>query len=750
MPETNFPNKGDDKKISLSNSEFGRFDRAFAARIQKEHPKIWGAGGNTRGNGAWKLYQRALDGDDAAAVVDWIKEREAWAARHYKDGSQFPGASANVSNIGGVVAAMKWGVVLQIGEKTMKDTINEVVDKQDDERAETPEIENRDAYNCTGSTCEIRMSDDEPTIVGYAALYNSPTQIGSFREVIKPGAFDDVVDGDVRMLINHDPNQVVARTTSGTLKLSVDERGLKYEAKPGSQTYSRDLVESIQRGDISGSSFAFTVKPDGQEWNDDRTERSIFRVESLAEVSAVVFPAYEQSSVSVRSENTAEQENTADQQKNSNPKPKHSMSLETNEIRRRMSELNERTEALNNAIESDGRQAFAEEQRELDDISTEYDRLTEKLKRAEQVERQRAALAVSGGASKSDVREAREMNRRFSLSKAVMEAAHGNLSGVEAEWNQTAQNEARASGAVLEGNFAIPEMAFRADEAGVFGATAYDSPNVAGDQTATGSAFVPTNVGSFIEQLRPAPLVERMGATVLGGLTGDTVLPRANAFSAGVAAEGAALGLSGTVDNITLTPNRVGGQGIYTKRLLMQGGPDVDRMIASEMGRAITEQIDALCVEGTTPAGLNQTGQHTDVATAVIDSALATAEGAYIAAGGDPNAAVILMGPNAHTIARTQALVDNVAPLYDNASGMTIFGRPVFVSKHVTDTAADPEFYYMDPRALVLAFFGTGIDFIADVYSNAANSEVRLFAHRYFDTDVRHAALVQYCADTVA
>lgn len=744
--------------MSLTNSEFGRFDRAFAARIKENHPKIWGAGGNTRGNGAWRLYNRALDGDDAPAVIDWIREREAWAARHLKDGSQFPGASPTLSNVGGVVAAMKWGVVLAIGEKTMKDTINEVVDKlDDDERAETPDNETRDEFNCTGSTCEIRMNDDEPTIVGYAAVYDSPTQIGSFREVIKPGAFDEVVDGDVRMLINHDPNQVVARTTSGTLKLTVDDRGLKYEAKPGNQTYSRDLVESIQRGDISGSSFAFTVKPDGQKWNEDRTERSIFRVDSLAEISAVVFPAYEQSSVTVRSEGDDATENEQVIQDNAKPTQKNlSMSLETNEIRRKMSELNQRTEALNNTIEADGRQAFAEEQRELDDIATEYDRLTEKLKRAEQVERQRAALAVSGGASKSDVAEARQMNRRFSLSKAITEAAYGNLTGVEAEWNQTAQNEARASGAVLEGNFAIPEMAFRADQAGVFGATAYDSPSVAGTDTATGGAFVPTNVGSFIEQLRPAPLVERMGATVLNGLTGDTVLPRASAFDANVETEGSALDLIGTVDSITLSPVRVGGQGIYTKRLLMQGGTDVDRMIASEMGRAITEKIDALCIEGTgtapQPAGLQATGQHTDVAnTGGIDDIVARAEGQYIAQGGDPNAMVWLLGPEAHADARVTALIANVAPIYGgDGQGSTIFGRPVYVSKHVTDTAAAPELYLIDPRTLVLAFFGSGVDFIADPFSAGANSEIKLYASRYFDTDVRHAGLVQYCSDTVA
>ncbi len=353
------------------------------------------------------------------------------------------------------------------------------------------------------------------------------------------------------------------------------------------------------------------------------------------------------------------------------------------------------------------------------------------------------------------------MNRRFSLSKAITEAAYGNLTGVEAEFNQTAHNEARSSGVTLEGNFAIPNMALRADAPGYFGAT---DTTTAGDgtNTSTGSEMVPTNVGPMIEQLRPAPLVERMGATVLNGLSGDTVLPRASSFDSAVAVEGAAVALDGLIDSITLSPYRVGGQGIYSKRLLVQGGPDVDRMIASEMGRAITEAIDRICIEGAAasnePLGLNQTGQHTDVTATAnatdaqqIAALLADAEGAYIGQGGDPNAAVVLMGPKAHAAARQAALIDSVASLYDQGGqGMQIFGRPVFVSKHVTDTDAAPEFYYLDPRTIVLGFFGSGaIDFVADPYTNGSKAQINLYAHRFFDTDVRHAGLVHYCSDTL-
>ena len=111
--------------------------------------------------------------------------------------------------------------------------------------------QHKDAEKRTMGTIEVRESEgDEMTLEGYAAVYNSETDLGHFREVIKPGAFDDVLDNDVRALINHDPNLILGRTTNGTLELSVDERGLKYRVKLGSQQYAKDFYESVKRGDI--------------------------------------------------------------------------------------------------------------------------------------------------------------------------------------------------------------------------------------------------------------------------------------------------------------------------------------------------------------------------------------------------------------------------------------------------------------------------------------------------------------------
>ena len=148
-------------------------------------------------------------------------------------------------------------------------------------------------------TIEVRDAEGEDMVLeGYAAVFNSETDLGHFREVIKPGAFDDVMTNDVRALINHDPNLILGRTENGTLELSTDERGLKYRVKLGNQSYAKDFYESVKRGDISQSSFAFTIED--QSWNEERTVRSVDKVRQLLDVSPVTYPAYAAATVQAR------------------------------------------------------------------------------------------------------------------------------------------------------------------------------------------------------------------------------------------------------------------------------------------------------------------------------------------------------------------------------------------------------------------------------------------------------------------
>ena len=134
---TDFPTKGEDKKISLRNSNHPQFDFDFASNVKEQTPEIWKAGGNIRGNEAFKLWERARDGDDSPSVLEWIKEREAWIARHFEDGKQFEGdTEPNLSNIGGVVAQMKWGTIGVLGEQGMKDVILEMTKKLEGKKEE--------------------------------------------------------------------------------------------------------------------------------------------------------------------------------------------------------------------------------------------------------------------------------------------------------------------------------------------------------------------------------------------------------------------------------------------------------------------------------------------------------------------------------------------------------------------------------------------------------------------------------------
>jgi HK97 family phage prohead protease len=160
--------------------------------------------------------------------------------------------------------------------------------------------------------CELRavqLPDGQagaPKIAGYAAVFNMRSDLlgGFFVELIAPGAFDDVLTQDTRGLFNHDPNYLLGRTTSGTLRLSTDERGLFYEIDTPDTLTIRDLVVApIARGDMSGSSFAMRVAPGGDTWHEEDgvVVRTIYKVAELRDVGPVSFPAYPDSSAAQRS-----------------------------------------------------------------------------------------------------------------------------------------------------------------------------------------------------------------------------------------------------------------------------------------------------------------------------------------------------------------------------------------------------------------------------------------------------------------
>jgi hypothetical protein len=145
---------------------------------------------------------------------------------------------------------------------------------------------------------EVRAEsvNGQTKIGGYAAVFNQPTDLGLFTESIAPGAFSQSIQrDDVACLVNHDPNQVVARTPK-TLALSEDDKGLLYEAVPADTQIGRDLIENVKVGNIRGSSFGFYIEEETIDKSKDKPHFTITRAK-LFDVSPVTYPAYKQTSV---------------------------------------------------------------------------------------------------------------------------------------------------------------------------------------------------------------------------------------------------------------------------------------------------------------------------------------------------------------------------------------------------------------------------------------------------------------------
>lgn len=153
--------------------------------------------------------------------------------------------------------------------------------------------------------CECQGNGKKRTVItGYAATFGTESRMlpGGFVETINRGAFDEVLSSnpDVIGVYNHDKNFLLGRTANGTMRLSIDERGLKYEIYPPESR--ADVVESIQRGDVVGSSFAFKAARENESWGENGRgirKRSIGKVSFLEDVGPVVRPAYAQAEVIV-------------------------------------------------------------------------------------------------------------------------------------------------------------------------------------------------------------------------------------------------------------------------------------------------------------------------------------------------------------------------------------------------------------------------------------------------------------------
>lgn len=256
---------------------------------RKEH----GRGGTEVG------VSRARDIINGNLSISTIKRMFSFFSRHEVDKKAegfSPGEKGYPS--AGRIAWALWG-----GDSGFSWSRKKVKEIKRNEEKNSLDMKDNKEIRVYSKPLEVRMEEDsdEIKVTGYASLFDHESRDLGFREVISRGAFDGRLDDNVILTFNHDMNAILDRNHGGTLKLSVDDLGLRYDGTLPNTSVGRDVAELMRRGLLYESSFAFTVEEDEWSKDGDVAKRNINKIGRLFDVSIVGVGAYSNTDVALRS-----------------------------------------------------------------------------------------------------------------------------------------------------------------------------------------------------------------------------------------------------------------------------------------------------------------------------------------------------------------------------------------------------------------------------------------------------------------
>lgn len=415
--------------------------------------------------------------------------------------------------------------------------------------------------------------------------------------------------------------------------------------------------------------------------------------------------------------------------------------------------LVEELETILDTVATEERDFTEVENTRQDAIHREVAELDEAIKRARNNE---AVFAAAAGeaVSQSEAKEVEQIRGRFSLGKAISDIANkGQLDGIELEMAQEGRSEMSATGASARGNLTIPSFLMgeaRANET-------YTVDDASGQNQ--GEKVRGTEHAAMIEGLRPVPVLERMGATVIQA-TGDLVLPSLpNVEGSKVDEIGTLNNIDGDFGNVKLTPKRFGMRMDLTRQMLHQSDPQLDSVIARDMSVALANELDQFVI------GTNLFGSSNITNGSVVSATVCAAsdfqdftqfEGDFLNNNPAGDNLALLMDPSMAAYLKGVSQSTGGALLHDNGQ---ILGYPVFTSTNVqsktvvaktyfsgisstTNETSIRPVYFIDPSDLFIARFG-GLDVTVDALTLAHQGTIRLIANMYADANVRRAGSVQ-------
>ena len=601
-------------------------------------------------------------------------------------------------------------------------------------------------------------------VEGYAVVFNSlSADLGGFYEIIEDGAIDDDVinRSDILCLLDHNKERgVLARATNGkgSLKLTLDSHGLKYEFEAPHTTLGDEILEGLRRGDISKCSFAFTVEKDRWEKKEDGTIiRHIDKIKQLYDVSLVYNPAYEDTEVKADTRGLKELREKENNSNTDNQEMEDKAKV-IEQLKALISQLsdgdNKPTEDdVKDTASCDKKEEKANEDPDKKDEETTVDNSDTTDNTDNQTEEPTDNNTEDNTVNPNDVdddpmddtdkdKEERNknkssninirMSKKFSLIKAINDVANNrNLDDAALSVVKEGRSAMAKSGLAVNGQIVLPVTENRAGELDTDG-----NPNGIYAQTATaGMENIATEKLDILEPLRANMVLSKAGATYLTGLVGNVSIPAYSGSNVSWAGEiEAAKKGNGKWSEVKLQPHRITAYVDVSREFLVQDSNDAEAMLRRDIINAIGDKVEATILgdgagNADMPEGLfngvtamTTAAKFGDIVDAEAELDEANVNGAF----------TYILSPKAKAAFRVLSK--------DNGSGRMVLengeieGSKALVSSNVVSKG----FVVGDFSDYVVAQWGS-IDLVVDNYTKATEGQVRLVVNAYFDCKPRRS-----------
>ena len=500
----------------------------------------------------------------------------------------------------------------------------------------------------------IELRDDfgqEPSrhIEGYGSVFNQRSvDLGGFQEVIAPGAFDGVIErSDVKCYLDHNPEKGIlarSRNGKGSLSLERDDRGLKYSFDAPHTNLGDEVVEGLKRGDYSQSSFAFTVESESWTKEEDGTYlRTINKIGGLYDVSIVANPAYEGTSVALRSLDAFKaQEETQ----------------------------------IPEEVKEEVREEPQVEETPVEEVKENTPEVQEESEPKEK---------------RNNINQNKNM-KNFSLIKAINDVVNNrNINEDALSVIEMGATEMRKSGLSYSGQIQLP-VEERADT---------DNTIVATVET-QGQEIVPTDKLNILGPLRGKSILAEAGATFLTGLVGNISIPTYSGSTCGWKGEMATADNGmGEFDTVELSPKRLTAYIDISKQFLVQDSVGAEELLRSDIVNALISKLEETIFgdeQGSTtkPEGIFYNAEEAEPSYAEVCDAEAELTD-YL---GDKR---FVMSPSAKSAFKQTTISGEKSDLRLLMNGNEVDGYPVSASSNVVAGG----WAFGDFRELVVAQWGS-------------------------------------------